>query len=80
MRLVGVVAKSAFAVFLVLAVVAVKILHVAVALEGEDVRRDAVENQRSCDITTAQPAKFSSASSSARIVLTSMSLVGSSAE
>ena len=35
-------------------------------------------NQRSCEITTAQPAKSSSASSSARSVSTSRSFVGSS--
>ena len=35
-------------------------------------------NQRSCDTTTAQPAKFPSASSSARIEFTSRSFVGSS--
>src|SRR5919108_471532 len=35
-------------------------------------------NQRSWLMTTAQPAKFSKASSSARIVFTSRSLVGSS--
>src|SRR5260221_12194383 len=35
-------------------------------------------NQRSCEIITAQPPKFSSASSSARRVLMSRSLVGSS--
>ena len=35
-------------------------------------------NQRSCEITTAHPAKSFSPSSSARSVLTSMSLVGSS--
>ena len=35
-------------------------------------------NQRSCEITTTQPAKPSSASSSARSVSTSRSLVGSS--
>src|SRR5690606_37171260 len=38
-----VVAKAALLVFLVLAVVALEELHVAVALEGEDVGRDAVE-------------------------------------
>ena len=43
MRLVGVVAEAAFAVFFILAVVAIKILDVAIALESEDVRRDAVE-------------------------------------
>ena len=35
-------------------------------------------NQRSCEITTAQPAKSSKPSSSARRVFTSISLVGSS--
>ena len=79
MRLVGVVAEAAFAVGLVFAVVAVEILDVAVALERQDVRRDAIEKPAvMADITTAQPAKFSSASSRARIVFTSMSLVGSS--
>src|SRR5437773_1142632 len=35
-------------------------------------------NQRSCEMTTAHPAKFSKASSNARSVFTSRSLVGSS--
>src|SRR5690606_32044822 len=39
----GVVAQTALLVFLVLAVVALEELHVAVALEGEDVGGDAVQ-------------------------------------
>ena len=43
MRLVGVVAEAAFAVGFVFAVVAVKILDMAVALERQNVRCDAVQ-------------------------------------
>src|SRR5690606_22359898 len=39
----GVLAEATLLVFLVLAVVALEELHVRVALEGEDVGRDAVE-------------------------------------
>jgi hypothetical protein len=39
---------------------------------------DAVQKTPSWEMTTAQPAKFSSPSSNARSVFTSMSLVGSS--
>ena len=63
----------------VLAPAALEPRHLAVALEGEDVRRD--RGRGTSDrgvITTAQPAKSSSASSSARSVSTSRSFVGSS--
>ena len=42
-RLVGVVAEAAFSVGLVLAVIAVEIFHMAVAFEGQDMRRDAIK-------------------------------------
>ena len=43
MRLIGIVAEAAFAVGFVFAVVAVEILDMTVALERQNVRRDAVE-------------------------------------
>ena len=52
--------------------------HLAVPFERQDVRRDAVQEPAVVQMTTAQPAKFISASSSARSVSTSRSLVGSS--
>ena len=50
----------------------------AITFEGQDVGGDPVEEPAVMDTTTAQPAKFSSASSRARKVFTSRSLVGSS--
>ena len=42
MRLVGVVTEAAFAVLFVLAVIAIKILDMAIALKRKNMRRDSI--------------------------------------
>jgi hypothetical protein len=72
-------AKPADLVFLVIREVAFEPFHMAVALEGEHMGGESrSRKKRSWLMITAQPAKSSSASSSARKVSTSRSLVGSS--
>ena len=58
--------------------VAFEPFNVRLALECKDMGTDTVKEERSCEMTTAQPQNPSRQSSSARNVSTSKSLVGSS--
>ena len=78
MRLIGGGAEPSVAVCFVVLVISLEPHHLAVALERQHVRRNAVEEPPIVADDDHTPRKLNSASSSARSVSTSRSLVGSS--
>ena len=71
-------AEALAAILFVVADIADEPAHIAILFKGQHMGANPVEEPAVVADDSAQPAKFSSASSSARSVLTSMSLVGSS--